>query len=163
MGLDIYVHSLVYNSAQLGMTKSCNLGKILVVPSFVARHFQVRLDARAPSGECWNYLLRRLSCNVEDLTPSTPFSYLILTTNLWQGATDSISLRVFKAWVATNHIKRVMMFAHQITCAAFHFVIWIASTAKFVYKSTTYTYICRNWTPIITWANSMKRFMKFDK
>jgi len=41
---------------------------------------------------------------------------------------DPISLRVFKAWVAINHLKRVMMFAHQITCAAFHFVIWIAPT-----------------------------------
>jgi len=35
---------------------------------------------------------------------------------------DPINLRVFKAWVATNHIKRVMIFAHQSTCAAFHFV-----------------------------------------
>ena len=57
------------------------LDKFLVVPTFVARHFQVCLDARDPSGESWNYLLRRLSCNVEDLTPSTPFSDLILATN----------------------------------------------------------------------------------
>jgi len=35
---------------------------------------------------------------------------------------DLISLRVFKAWVATNHIKCVMIFGHQITCAAFNFV-----------------------------------------
>jgi len=142
---------------------SCNLGKFLVVPTFVARHFQVHLDARAPSCECWNYLVRRLSCNAEDLTPSTPFRDLILTTNLWQVAKEPISLRVFKAWIATNHIKRVMMFAHQITCAAFHFVIWIAPTEKFVYKSSTHIYICRNWTPIITWANWIKRFMTFDK
>jgi len=58
------------------------LGKFLVVHTFVARRFQVRLDARAPSGEIWNYLLRRLSCKVEDLTPYTPFRYLILATNL---------------------------------------------------------------------------------
>jgi len=49
----------------------CNLDKFLVVPTFVARRLQVRLDARAPSGEIWNYLSRRLSCNVEYLTPST--------------------------------------------------------------------------------------------
>jgi len=36
---------------------TCNLGKFLVVPTFVAKRLQVRLDARAPSGESWNYLL----------------------------------------------------------------------------------------------------------
>jgi len=61
---------------------SCNVGKFLVVTTFVARYFQVRLDARAPSGECWNYLLRRLSCNVEELPPSTLFRDLIHSTNL---------------------------------------------------------------------------------
>jgi len=64
---------------------SCNLGKFLVVHTFVASRFQVRLDARAPSGESWIYLLTRLSCNVEDLTPSTPFRDLILATNLKKG------------------------------------------------------------------------------
>jgi len=34
----------------------CNLGKVLVVPTFVARRLQVRQDAREPSGESWNYL-----------------------------------------------------------------------------------------------------------
>jgi len=61
---------------------SCILGKVLVVHPFVARRFQVRLDARVPSGEIWNYLLRRISCNVEDLTPSTPFRDVFLATNL---------------------------------------------------------------------------------
>jgi len=61
---------------------SCILGKFLVVHTFVARRFQVRLDTRTPSGGSWNDLLRRLSCNVEDLTPSTPFRDLILATNL---------------------------------------------------------------------------------
>jgi len=107
---------------------SCILCKYLVFHTFVARRFQVRLDARAPSVESWSYLLRRLSCNVEDITPSTPFRDLILATNLWKEATDTISLHVFKACVTIYHIKRVMMFAHQITCAAFHFVIWIAPT-----------------------------------
>jgi len=101
----------------------CILGKFLVVHTFVARRFQVRLDARSPSSEIWNYLLRRLSCKVEDLTPSTPFRDLILATNLLKGATDIISLRVFKASVKTNHVKIVMMFAHLIICAAYHFLI----------------------------------------
>ena len=35
---------------------SCNLGKFLVVPTFLARRLQVRLDARAPTGGIWNYL-----------------------------------------------------------------------------------------------------------
>jgi hypothetical protein len=61
---------------------SCILGKFLVVHTFVARRFQVRLDDRTPSGESWNYLLRRLSCNVEDLMPSTLFRDLIVATNL---------------------------------------------------------------------------------
>ena len=61
---------------------TCILGKFLVVHTFVARRFQVRLDDRAPSGGKSNYLLRRLSCNVEELTPSTPFRGLILDTNL---------------------------------------------------------------------------------
>jgi len=45
------------------------------------------------------------------------------------------------------------MFAHLIICAAFYIVIWYAQTEKFVYKSTTYIYLCWKWTPIITWAN----------
>jgi len=49
----------------------CNLGKFLVVPTFVVGRLQVRVDNRAPSGEIWNYLSRSLSCNVEYLTPST--------------------------------------------------------------------------------------------
>ena len=48
---------------------SCNLGKFLVVHTFVARFLQIRQDARAPSGERWNYLSKRLSCNIEELTP----------------------------------------------------------------------------------------------
>jgi len=76
---------------------SCILSKFLVVPIFSASRSQVRLDARAPSDEGWNYLLRRLSCNVEDFTPSTPFRDLIPATNLSKGATDTINIRVFKA------------------------------------------------------------------
>jgi len=34
---------------------NCNVGKFLVVPTFVARRLQVRLDARAPNGESWIY------------------------------------------------------------------------------------------------------------
>ena len=102
---------------------SCIMGKFLVVHTFFARRLQVRLGAKAPSGESWNYLLRRLFCNVEGLNPSMPFRDLILATNLLKGATETISLRVFKASIATNHIKIVMMFTYQITSAAFHFVI----------------------------------------
>ena len=138
------------------------LGKFLVVHTVVARRFQVRLDARAPSGEIWNYLLKRMSCNFEDLTPSTPFWDLILATNLWKGATDTISLSVFKASVATNHIQIVMMFAQQITCAAFYFVICIAPTDKFAYTSKIYIYFSRNLTRITAWANWIKRIMTFD-
>jgi len=32
----------------------CNLGKFLVVPTFVARRLQVCKDARDPRGESWN-------------------------------------------------------------------------------------------------------------
>jgi len=49
--------------------------------------------------------------------------------------------------------KGVTIFAHQITCAAFHFWIWIAPIEKFVYKCSTYIYLCRNWTTIIACAN----------
>ena len=66
----------------------CNLGKFLVVHTFVARRLQVRQDARAPSGENWNYLSKRLSCNNEEFTPSTPFRYLFLATNLRQGGDE---------------------------------------------------------------------------
>jgi len=140
----------------------CFLGNFLVVHTSVARRFQVCLDARVPSGKIWNYLLTRMSCNVEDLTPSTPFRDLILAANLWKGATDTISLRVFKASVATNHVKIVMMFAYQITCAAYHFVILIAPTEKFAYKNKLYIYFCRKWTRITAWANSIKRLLTFD-
>ena len=76
---------------------TCFLSKFYVVHTFDARRFQVRLDARDPSGESWDCLLRRLSCNVGDLTNSTPFRDLILVTNLINEATKTISLRVFKA------------------------------------------------------------------
>jgi hypothetical protein len=142
---------------------TCILYKFLVFHTLVARRFQVRQDARAPIGEIWNYLLRRMSCNVEAFTHYTPIRDLILATNLWKGATDTISLSVFKATVATNHIKIVMMFAHQITCAAFHFIIWIAPTEKFAYKSKFYIHFCRNCTRITAWANWKKLFMTFDK
>jgi len=61
-----------------------NLGKILVVSTFVARRLQVFKDARDPSGESWNSLSRRLSCNYAEKTSSTPFGDLFLDTNLGQ-------------------------------------------------------------------------------
>jgi len=60
----------------------CNLSKFLVVTTFVARRLLVCLDARFRSGDSWNYLSRRLSCNVEYLTPSAPFRELFPATNL---------------------------------------------------------------------------------
>ena len=77
--------------------RRCNLGKFLVVHPFFARRPQVRQDAGAPSGESWNYLSGTLSCNIEVLTLSTSFRDLFLPTNLRQGASDTISLCVFKA------------------------------------------------------------------
>jgi len=60
----------------------CNLGKFLVVPTFVASRLSVRKDARDPSGESWHYLSRRQSCNFAEKTASTPFRDLFLATNL---------------------------------------------------------------------------------
>jgi len=40
-----------------------------------------------------------------------------------KGATDTFSLCVLEALVATNDIKRLMMFAHHFICAVFHIVI----------------------------------------
>jgi len=59
----------------------CKLGK-LVLLTFVARRLQVRKDSRDPSGESWNYLSRRQSCNFAEKTASTPFRDLFLATNL---------------------------------------------------------------------------------
>jgi len=100
-------------------TTRCKLDKLLVVPTFVARRLQVRKDARDPSGESWNYLSRRLSCNLAEMTSSTPFR------DLWTTPTIKLSVTkcVFKAWLATNHIKRVIILAFKNICAAYHFVI----------------------------------------
>ena len=62
----------------------CNVGKFLIVPTFVVRRLQVRKDARDPSGEHSNYLSRRLSCNFAEINTSTPFKDLFLAKNLRQ-------------------------------------------------------------------------------
>jgi hypothetical protein len=67
----------------------CKLGKFLVDPSFFARCLHVRKDARDPSGESWKYLSRRLSCNFSEMTASTPFRDVFLTTNLQVGDVDN--------------------------------------------------------------------------
>jgi len=41
----------------------CSLAKFLVVPTLVTRSLNICKAARVPSGERWNYLARRLSCN----------------------------------------------------------------------------------------------------
>ena len=47
----------------MDMTR-CSLGKFLVVPTFVTRRLHICKAARDSSGERWNYLFRRLSCNL---------------------------------------------------------------------------------------------------
>jgi hypothetical protein len=73
----------------------CNLGKFLVVPTFVAKRHQVSKDARDPSGERWNYLSRRQSCNFTEKTVSTRFRDLFLARNTRQmGQTHTYLLRM---------------------------------------------------------------------
>ena len=78
-------------------------------------------------------------------------------------ATDTFSLCVLEAWVAKNDIKRIIMFAHQLICVAFHIGIWNTLTEKFKYKSSNKIYLCKKWITIITWANWIKLFMTFNK
>jgi len=56
----------------------CNLGKFLVVPTFVARRLHLCKDARDPSGESMNYLSRRLSCNFAEIIALKSFRVLFL-------------------------------------------------------------------------------------
>jgi len=68
--MNVWVHS----SGQFGMKKRplrkgtdkkrCSLGMFLVVPTFVTRCLPIWKAGRDPSGERWNYLSRRLSCNL---------------------------------------------------------------------------------------------------
>jgi len=68
--MNVWVHSL----GQFGMKKRplrigtdmtrCSLGKFLVVPTFVTRCLHICKAGRYPSGEKWNCLSRRLSCNI---------------------------------------------------------------------------------------------------
>ena len=80
----------------------CNLGKFLVVPTFVARLLQVCKDARDPSGESWNYLSRRQSCNFTEKTVSTQFRDLFLARFLRQ--------------VGQNHTYLLWMCIQNMTC-----------------------------------------------
>jgi len=80
----------------MDMTR-CNQGKFLVVPTFDAWRLQVRQDATAPTGESWNYLTRRLSCNFAEISPSTSFTDMFLPTIFDKWATATSSLCVFKA------------------------------------------------------------------
>jgi len=74
---------------------SCNLGKFLVVHTFVARHLQVRQDARVPSGESCNYLSRSLPVILKNLPlpRHLGISFLLPIYDKW--ATDTINLCVF--------------------------------------------------------------------
>jgi len=55
-----------------------NLGKFLVVPTFVARRLHLYKDARDPSGKSWKYLSRRMSCNFAEMIALTSFRDLFL-------------------------------------------------------------------------------------
>ena len=61
----------------------CNLGKFLVVRTFVAMRLQICKDATDLSGECLNYLSRGQSCNFTEKTASTLFRDLFLATILF--------------------------------------------------------------------------------
>ena len=76
---------------------TCNVGKFLVVHTFVASCLQVRLDARAPSGESWNYLSRRLSLNVKTLPLHRHLGIRFLLQIYVKGAMDTFSLCALKA------------------------------------------------------------------
>jgi len=62
----------------------CNLGKFLLVPTFVTRRLQVRKNARDPSGESWNYLSRIRSFNFAVITASKPYMDVFHATNIRQ-------------------------------------------------------------------------------
>jgi len=47
-------------------------------------HFRCQAPPSTSRRQRWNYLSRMMSCNFEDLTPSTAFRDLFLATNLWQ-------------------------------------------------------------------------------
>jgi len=53
--------------------KRCCLGKFLVDLTFVTRRLHIWKAGREPSGERWNYLSRRQSCNLALMTAFTPF------------------------------------------------------------------------------------------
>jgi len=84
----------------------CNLGKFLVVPTLVAMRLQVCKDARDPSGESWNYLSIRQSCNITEKTDSTQFRDLFLARFLGQ--------------VGQNHTYLLRMCIQNVTCLKPH-------------------------------------------
>jgi len=83
-----------------------NLGKYLVVPTFVASRLQVCKDARDPSGEIWNYLSRKQSSNFTEKKASTQLMYLFLARNLRQ--------------VGQTHTYLLRMCIHNVTCHKKH-------------------------------------------
>jgi len=85
----------------------CNLVKLLVVPNY---SLQLCKDARDSSGECWNYLSRKLSCNFAEMTASPPFRDLFLATNLRQVGDCRNYITsyecVFKTWRDKPHKRK---------------------------------------------------------
>jgi len=82
-----------------------NLGKYLVVPTFVASRLQVCKDARDPSGEIWNYLSRRQSSNFTEKTASTQFRDLFPARNLRQVVQTHTYLLWMCIYNVTSHKK----------------------------------------------------------
>jgi len=107
----------------MDMTR-CSLGNFLGVPTFVTRRLNICNAARDPSGERWNYLSRRLTCNFALMTAFTPFRYLFLDlrtcicTNycfLSECSTYSLSLPCMRL---DHDSGQVMKFVYmRITCS----------------------------------------------
>jgi len=77
----------------MDMTR-CSLGKFLVVPTFVTRRLHICKAARDSSGERWNYLFRRLSCNLH----KWPLSRHLLIC-FWISEPVFVQTIVFRVWV----------------------------------------------------------------
>jgi len=71
-------HDKKHSQENVMFMKCRNLGNFVVFPTFLAKHPLLCKEARDPSGESWNYLSRRLSCNPSEMIAFTPFRDLFL-------------------------------------------------------------------------------------
>ena len=95
-----------------------NLGKFLVVPTFVARRLHLCKNATDPSSESWNYLSRRLSCNFSEMIVFTPLRDLFLDLQTCLG---------------TNYIFSVWVLELQPIPDTYELGSWPKPVMKFVY------------------------------